>query len=241
MNTVMSSRLPGRPKGRSIGLVGVALAGLVLSGCAAVGVHPGSAAVVGDESLSMRKIDRTTQRYCRAYEPQLSQANQRVPMRVLRQFIAASLSQRLLGEQLAEEYDVQPTSQYAQQVTKVSQQFAAADPDLRNAVVDVEGGVPYLQTVQVAIGEKLLNEAGTPATSTKAALQRGQVATQDWLKDHSISLDPVFGVDVDGGQFKAASDSTSYPVSPMASQGAAASGQPDPAYLAALPASAVCG
>ena len=58
---------------------------------------------------------------------------------------------------------MQPTSQYAQQVTKVSQPFASAAPELRDAVVDVEAGSPYLQTVQVAIGEKLLTEAGQPA------------------------------------------------------------------------------
>jgi hypothetical protein len=197
--------------------------------------------VVGDESLSMSKIDDTTERYCEAYTPQITQANQRVPMRLLRQFVAASLSQRLLGEQLAAQYDVQPTSQYAQQVTKVSQPFASAAPELRDAVVDVEGGNPYLQTVQVAIGEKLLTEGGQSAPSTKAALQRGQVATEDWLKTHSISVDPVFGLAVDGGQFKASPDSTSYPLSTLASQGAVTSGQPDPAYLAALPASAVCG
>jgi hypothetical protein len=239
---VISSRLPGRPVARSVGLVGLALTGLVLSGCgASTGLHPGSAVVVGDESLSMNKINTTTQRYCEAYTPQITQQNQRVPMRFLRQFVAASLSQRLLGEQLAAEYDVQPTSQYAQQVTTVSQPFASAAPDLRDAVVDVEAGNPYLQTVQVAIGEKLLTEAGQPATNTKAALQRGQVATQDWLKTHSISVDPVFGVAVDGGQFKASPDQTSYPLSTLASQGAASSAQPDPAYTAALPASAVCG
>ena len=100
---------------------------------------------------------------------------------------------------------------------------------------------PYLQTVQIAVGEKLLTEAGQPATDPKAALQRGQVATQDWLKTHSIDIDPIFGVAVDGGQFKAAPDSTSYPLSTLASQGAASSAQPDPAYIASLPASAVCG
>ncbi len=236
-----AARLPGRSVARSVVLVGLVLTGLVLSGCASVGINPGAAAVVGDESLSMRQINRATQRYCRAYEPQITQANQRVPMRLLRQFVAASLSQRLLGEQLAQEYDVQPTSQYAQQVTKVSQPFAKAAPELRDAVVDVEAGAPYLQTVQIAVGEKLLAEAGQPTTDAKAALQRGQVATTDWLKDHEIRIDPVFGLGVDAGQFKAAPDSTSYPLSALASQGAVTSGQPDPAYLAALPASAVCG
>lgn len=239
---MISSRLPDRPSARSVGLLGLALAGLVLSGCgASTGLHPGSAVVVGDDSLSMNSINATTQRYCRAYTPQITQANQRVPMRLLRQFVAASLSQRLLGQQLAAEYDVKPSSQYAQQVTQVAEPFASAAPELRDAVVDVEGGSPYLQNVQIAVGQKLLAESGQPTTDAKAALQRGQVATEDWLKSHSISIDPIFGVAVDGGQFKPGPDRTSYPLSTLASQGAASSGQPDPAYIAALPASAVCG
>jgi hypothetical protein len=244
----MSSRQPGRSVGRTVhlavGVASLAAAGLVLSGCgASTGIHPGAAAVIGDETISMSKIDTTTTRYCEAYEPQITQQSQRVPMRYLRQFVAANLSQRVLGRQLAAAYDVQPTSQYDQQVTKVEQQFASASSKLRDAVVDVEAGGAYLSTVQVAIGQKLLAESGTTNPTAKEALQRGQVATADWLKDHAVSIDPVLGIAADGGQFKAASDQTSYPLSPLASQGAAAAGasQPDPDYTAALGASQVCG
>jgi len=227
-----------------VSLVGLAAAGLVLSGCgASTGIHPGSAAVIGDETLSMSKIDTTTTRYCEAYEPQISQQSQRVPMRYLRQFVAANLSQRLLGEQLAEEYDVQPGAAYTQQVDKVEQSFASSPAQLRDAVVDVEGGSTYLATVQTAIGAKLLAESGTPAADAKAAAQRGQVATEDWLKTHSIDIDPVFGIAADGGRFQAAPDQTSYPLSTLASQGAApvSGAQPDPAYTSALSSSQVCG
>jgi hypothetical protein len=240
----MSSRQPGRSVARSVSLAGLAAAGLVLTGCGvSTGIHPGSAAVIGDESISLSKIDTTASRYCQAYAPQISQQSQRVPMRYLRQFVAANLSQRMLGRQLAEAYDVQPTSAYDQQVTKVETQFASSPSKLRKAVVDVEAGGLYLSAVQAAIGQKLLAESGTSSPTAKAALQRGQVATEDWLKDHSISLDPVLGIAADGGQFKATTDQTSYPLSTLASQGAAAAGasQPDPAYTAALTPSQVCG
>ena len=175
---MIASRLPGRPTARSVSLVGLALAGLLLSGCASLGIHPGSAAVVGDETLSMRRINTTTQLYCQAYEPQISAGQPApVPMRYLRQFVAASLAQRLLGQQLADQYGVQPAAAYAQQVTKVSQPFASAPSDQRDAVVDVEAGDPYLQNVQIAVGQKLLAESGQTNADDKAALQRGQVAT----------------------------------------------------------------
>lgn len=228
--------------GRSVALAGLVLGGLVLGGCSSVGIHPGSAAVVGDDSLSMSKIDDTATLYCQAYLPQIQQSSTaRIPMRLLRQYVAASLSQRLLGEQLADQYDVQPSSQYTQRIDQIEQQFAAADPQAKAAVVDVEGGNPFLQTVQIAIGQKLLTDSGQPATSAKAALQRGEVATQAWLTDHSISIDPVFGVAVDGGQFKPVTDQTSYPLSALASQGASGASQPDPDYVGALAASQVCG
>jgi hypothetical protein len=222
---------------------GVFLGALVLTGCGApIGLHPGSAVVVGDDTVSMSDVNTTATRYCRAYEPQIKQQKQRVPMRFLRSFVAASLSERLLGQQLAAEYDVQPTPEYTQQVDKLEEQFADAPPELRRAVVDVESGDPYLQTIQVAIGQKLLEASGQSSPSNAAALQRGQVATKDWVKDHTIRLDPVLGLAADGGQFKAAPDRTSYPLSTLASQGAAdPTAQPDPAYSAALSATQVCG
>ena len=106
-------------------------------------------------------------------------------------------------------------------------------------MVDVEAGDTYLSTVQDRDRREAARRVGPrPSPTAKAALQRGQVATQDWLKDHSITIDPIFGISADGGQFKAAPDQTSYPLSTLASQGAAAGGasQPDPAYTTALAA-----
>ncbi len=235
-------RHPGRPVARSVTVAGLAVVGLLLSGCGgSLGIHPGSAAVIGDDTLTMDKIDGTTTLYCRAYLPQLQQQGQKLPMRYLRQFVAASLSQRDLGQQLADQYAVQPTSQYQDHLNQVAQQFATAAPDVKQAVLDVEGGSAYLQTIQVAIGEKLLAESGTPTTKTKAALQRGEVATQDWLRTHPVSIDPVFGVGVDGGAFQAVHDQTSYPLSALASAGAADTSQPDPTYTAALTPGQLCG
>jgi thiol-disulfide isomerase/thioredoxin len=239
---VILPRHPGRPVARSVTFVGLALVGLLLSGCGgSLGIHPGSAAVIGDDTLTMNKIDSTTTLYCRAYLPQLQQQGQKLPMHYLRQFVAASLAQRDLGQQLADQYAVQPTSQYQDRLNQVSQQFASAAPDVKQAVLDVEGGDPYLQTIQVAIGEKLLAEAGTPTTKAKAALQRGQVATPDWLRTPQVAIDPVFGVGVDGGAFKAFRDQTSYPLSALASAGAAGAAAPDPTYTAALTPGQLCG
>jgi hypothetical protein len=238
----MLQRHAGRPVARSVSVAGLAFVGLLLSGCGgSLGIHPGSAAVIGDDTISMDKINSTATLYCRAYLPQLQQQGQKVPMRYLRQFVAGSLAERDLGQQLADEYAVQPTSDYAAQQAQVAQQFASAASDVKSAVLDVEGGAPYLQSVQVAVGHKLLGESGSPTTVDKVALQRGQVATQDWLRSHPASIDPVFGTKVAGGAFSSAYDQTSYAVSALAAAGVASVNQPQSSYTAALPPSQVCG
>lgn len=229
---------------RPAALAGLALAALALTGCgSSLGITPGAAAVVGDRSLSMGKIDSTTSLYCQAYGPiLLKQAPDGIPLRYFRQQVAANLTERLLGEQLAATYDVQPSSQYASAVANLRQQFSSASSAARNAGIEVEGGDAYLKTVQLSVGRKLLQESGQANPPLKDAFARGQVATQDWLKDHDIKVDPSLGVTFDkSGSPSFKRDQTSYPLSPLASQGAVTpSGGPDPSYTASLPRSQVC-
>ncbi len=65
--------------------------------------------------------------------------------------------------------------------------------------------------MQVSVGQKLLAESGTTSPSHKAAFARGQVATQDWLKDHDIKVDPSLGVSVDQGAVTFKRDQTVLP------------------------------
>jgi hypothetical protein len=228
---------------RPVGVVGLALAGLALTGCGpSLGIHPGSAVVVDDRTLSMSHIDSTSSLYCKAYIPTIQQqASGGVPMRFIRQFVAASLAERLIGEQLAAKYDVEPAKGYAQSQAQVRQQFASAPQDQLDAVLDVEGGDPFLQNVQVAVGQQLTGNSGEATADLKAAQQRGQVATQEWLNDHPVEVDPVFGVGVQDGQVKLVRDETSYPVSALAVSGAKSGGQPDASYTASLTPSQICG
>ena len=232
-----------RPARRLVGVVGLALAGLALTGCGpSLGIHPGSAVVVDDRTLSMSHIDSTSSLYCKAFIPQIQQqASGGVPMRLIRQFVAASLTERLIGEQLAAQYDVEPAKGYALSQAQVRQQFASAPQDQLDAVLDVDGGDPFLQNVQVAVGQQLTGNSGEATADLKAAQQRGQVATQEWLNDHPVEVDPVFDVGVQDGQVKVVSDETSYPVSALAVAGAKSGGQPDAGYTASLTPSQICG
>lgn len=224
-------------------LVGLALGSLALTGCGpSLGISPGAAAVVGDRSLSMSTIDSTAALYCDAYAPVLkTQAPAGIPMRYFRQNVAANLTERLLGEQLAAAYGVQPSSEYAAAVANLRKQFASVPAAARDAGIRVEGGDPYLKTVQVSIGRKLLAESGQTNPTLQAALARGQVATQDWLKGKDFRVDPSLGIAVSQGNVTFQRDQTSFPVSTLATLGMATpSSGPDPTYTAALPASQVC-
>ena len=233
-------------KRRPVALVSVAAAVLLLTACgSSIGIHPGSAAVIGDRTLSMSKIDDTAKLYCQVYiaSSQQSQQGQSgpVPMGLFRSFVAGSLAKRLLGQELADQYHVQPASGYQSQISQIQQAFASAPAGQRQAAIDVAGSDAYLQNVQVAVGQQLTGNEGQSDADIKAALQRGEVATQDWLKDHDTFIDPVFDVAVDGGRFTRVQDQTSYPLSALASAGAQATPAPDSSYISALPAAQRCG
>jgi hypothetical protein len=227
-----------------------ALAGLLLTGCgSSLGIHPGSAAVVGGETLSMGNIDDTATLYCQAYVTNSQQQSQQtpsqsgpIPMSSFRSYVASSLTKRLLGRELADQYAVKPASGYQSAVSRYQQALASSPADQRDAVIEVAAADAYLQNVQVAIGQQLTGSAGQSNDDIRAALQRGEVATQDWLNDHDAAIDPVFGIAVDGGRFSPDRDQTSYPLSPLASAGAQAAGQQGPpdSYTSALPPSQLC-
>jgi hypothetical protein len=235
----------GRTRGPAA-LVGLVLTGVLLTGCgSSIGIHPGSAAVVGERTVSMSKIDDTATLYCQVFITSSQQSQQGrsgpQPMGLFRSFVAASLAKRLLGQALADQYDVQPAHGYQQQLSQLEQAFASASAGQRKAVIDVAGSDAYLQNVQVAIGQKLTGNEGQSVGDVKAALRRGQVATQEWLNDHDAFIDPVFGISVDGGRFTRQQDQTSYPVSALASAGAQTTAAPAESYTSALPAAQRCG
>jgi hypothetical protein len=230
-----------------LALVGMAAGGLLLTGCgSSLGIHPGSAVVVGDESVSMSKIDTTSTLFCKIYitqsqtTSQQSQQSGPIPMSSFRSYAASSLAKRALGEQLADQYSVQPASGYQTAVSQYEQSLASAPADQRDAAIAVAGADAYLQNVQVAVGQQLTGKTGVTDADLKAALQRGEVATQDWLNDHDAAVDPVFGLSVDEGKFSLVKDQTSYPLSALASAGAQTTAAPDATYTGALPSAQVC-
>jgi hypothetical protein len=212
-----------------------------LSGCgvAGTGFHPGVAAQVGDEQVSVSRVDEVASNYCSAISEQLRGDNQVLPLRYLRGGVAGQLALVAAAEQLADEYDVEPGAQYDQKVAELKGAVATLPEEQQDAVIEVESSASYLSGVQQAVGTEVLRRQGTAQPTTAEAGQAGQRALNDWLDEHDVDIDPQFGVKLEDGQAVPVDTSLSHAVGSTAKKGDADT--PDPAYAGSLPSSHRCG
>jgi peptidyl-prolyl cis-trans isomerase SurA len=206
---------------------------LLLTGCGSVDLHPGVAAQVGDDTISMSQVDDVTRSYCSAAESQL-QAGQVLAQRYLRGQVAGALALRAAVDQFADEQDVTPTEDYQKAVdqAKASPTLAGLPADQAQALIDVQGIPIYVQAVEKAVGEK-------QGAADDAATKAGQEAFLGWLDDQDIELDPRLGVSIEKGTTTGADTSLSYALGETATK--ADADDPDTTYAATLPDSQRCG
>jgi hypothetical protein len=208
------------------------LAGALLSSCGAL--HPGAAAVVGDKTIPMSKVDQVAGDYCHAITKQLQGDAQVVPLSFVRRGVAASLALRSVAQQLAAQYGVQPASVYQHKVTELQKATVHVPDEYKDAVIEVESASAYVEGVQAAIGM-----AEDPKLGYIESQKAGQSIFNDWIAQHDVTFDPSLGVTVKKGNIAESDGSLSYPVGSAAKNGA--SSNPDHQYAAALPSSHRCG
>lgn len=225
------------PLRRLVGPVGVVLATALLSGCGET--NPGVAVQVGAESISVNRVDELAGEYCRAIEDQLATNGQTVPNRYFRGGIAGTLTMRSIAEQLAEDYAVEPGSVYDEKVAQLEQSVSVLEEDVREAVLEVESSAAYVEAVQAAVGDRLLEEDGVYAAEYSARVERGRAAFEDWISAHDVTFDPQLGIELAQGRIAPVDTSLSHPVGDAATAGAAE--EPDPAYAKSLPDAHRCG
>lgn len=228
----MSMSRPG-----AVSALAAVAAAALLSGCG--GAQPGVAVKVGDESISSNRIDDLAAEYCTAVEEQLQGNAQRVPQRYFRAGIASSLAMRTVAEQLAEEYSVEAGRTYDQQVSQLQQSVAVLDEDVQEAVIEVESSKAYVEAVQAAVGEVVLEQEGDGEAAYTEQVERGQVAFEDWISEHGLEFDPSLGIGLVKGQVTSVDTSLSFPVGDDATDGDAET--PDAAYATGLPDAHRCG
>lgn len=229
-----------RPLAGLATLSALVLPGL-LTGCgvAGTGIHPGAAAEVGDDTISMSTVDRTASNYCSAVEDQLAQNNQVLPLRYLRAGIAGQLALVSAARQLADEYGVEPGAQYARKVSELQGAISELSEGEQEAVIDVESSSTYISSVQLAVGEQVLREQGARNPQGEAAAEAGREAFTEWLDENEVSVDPKLGISIEDATAVPTDSSVSYAVGETARLGLAET--PDQEYAASLPESLRCG
>lgn len=234
-------RQSGAPRSRVAALAGSLLALALLSGCGVAGTdfHPGVAAEVGDESISIKTVDDIAGNYCTAILDQLKGNNQVLPQRFLRGGVAAQLALVSAAEQVAAQYGVKPGIQYERKLSELRGAVATLSEGEQEAVLAIESSSTYIADVLQAIGEQELAPSGSTQPTTEESLAAGKKIFDAWLVDQDVQIDPQYGVTIKDGQAVPIDTSLSVAVSDTAKNGQAA--EPDDTYARSLASSHRCG
>jgi hypothetical protein len=180
---------------------------LLLAGCGS-SVHPGAAAVIGDTTISMGRLDDTATVYCKLA---LLSAPEGTPISnadVRRQAVT-DLVFGVIARDLAAERDirVRPTSYELKPDQR--QEIAAAFPrDEVDQVIDVIVDSQRTFAIAQLLGEQRVDDPGADPAQVRTegfALIQSEVARRD------VRFDPRFGIGRDGIQ-EAPTGSLSVPV-----------------------------
>ena len=218
---------------KALGALG-ALTALALTGCAAL--QPGVAAEVGDETISVARVDEVADDFCAAITPQLEGQAETIPHSYLRSGIAGTLALRSVADQLAADYGVEAESdQYLQALADLRQSVQSVPEELRDSVIEVESTPPYVEAVQAAVGEVVLDGEGEYADFVAA----GSDTFETWIAENGVEFDPALDTTIKDGVIDTQDGSVSFAVSERAKNGQAT--EPNSVTARTLPASQRCG
>lgn len=214
---------------------------VVLTGCGVAGTSfsPGVAAQVDDRTVTTDRVDELVSNYCDALTDQLGADGSVVPLSYFRGGVAGQLALVSAAEQLAEDYGVEPTTDYDRTVSGIEAQTTTLTDEQQEAVVEIEASSAYVASVQLAVGRELLEQEGVSDPSNDVAGQRGVEAFNEWLEANDVEFNPEYGITVEDGALAPVDTELSFAVGEAAKAGSAE--QPDPAYAERLPASQRCG
>ena len=212
-----------------------AAAGLLLSACSA---HPGSAAVVGDESISDSRVDDVASALCAAQGGGQS-GGQDLASRGARQGALDVLINSALSRQYGASQGVQPDQeQVSAALAANSQNISGLPAEHRQDFKDTLREYAEGQLMLIDIGRRELAKSGTKNATEQQAVSEGTKLRNAWAaKNADVTVDPRFGE-----YSKNALLPKSGSLSVAASKTAADGDSPDPSqgWVASLPASQKC-
>ncbi len=220
-------------KSQSLGVVAV-LAALVLTGCGAL--RPGTAVEVGDETITASRLDDVTSDFCRAIEPQLEAEAESIQNSYLRSYVAGTLALRSVADQVAADFGVEASGEeYLQQLADLRQGVASVPEDIRDSVIEVESAAAYVEAIQAAVGEEVLDGVGEDAE----LLAAGREEVDAWISQNGVEFDPSLNTEIKDGAFSIRDAAVSFAVSERATSGTAE--QPNAVAARQLPDAQRCG
>ncbi len=175
----------------------LAAAALTLAGCSSV--HPGSAAVVDGETISMATLDRAARAYCAlTVDAAQQQGISTVSNAEVRRQAVVALVSIIVARDLVRsegltiaptEYELTPAQR--EQVTTA---FPDEDADELTRVIEDSQEV---SAIAVALAEKTTNQQATSENEAQFA-ELGQAAILDTFPDNDVRFAPRFGLGSDG-------------------------------------------
>jgi hypothetical protein len=215
---------------------------VLLSGCgvAETQFRPGVAVEVGDRTITTDHIDELTTGFCAAVEEQITSGGQTYPLRLFKRGIVGQIALRSAVEQLAQDYDVTPGADYQSQLAQIETEAEGLSDDGRDEYVEVQATLPYVTDVLTQIGGILLAEDGEEEPTIDFQQARGLDALTEWVDREGVDFDPRYGTELVDGQPQPVDTDLTFAFSDVA-KGGVSEDEPDPVYVATLPASATCG
>ena len=215
----------------------VGLAGLLLTGCGSAA--PGVAVQVGDESLSVREVDRAAQELCTALGDQFESQGTTLPMSFVRQGAVQLMTLRAQALQVADEYGVEPGSSYRNDIAQRRRTAASMPEDVQDTYVELTSANALASDIVDQVGTIVLDERGVTDATTEQVTQAGIDVFNQWPDANGVDIDPRYGLESVDGVLTPIDTNTSVAVGKTAKDGLKT--EPDAAFARTLPLTHRCG
>jgi hypothetical protein len=210
------------------------------SGCSSL--HPGNAAVVGDETVQASTVDDLTLAVCASNQARALHDPSylaKTSTRELRRSILNVLVQADVVEQAAASLGVSVTpAAVARQLGTRELVPAGVSSDDKEQLEDLYRRIIGAQLLTSAIGRQRLKQAGTTSPSGKDVTQAAHKFLAAYTEKIGVEVDPRFGTYTPSGGIAPGSGSLSVPISTAALR--AKSGNPDQGVIDQLPHTQTC-
>lgn len=170
------------------------LAGLTLAACG--NVHPGAAAVVDDQTISMKALDKAAKAYCTLTLAGSQDQGATPPDNAdIRRQAVTTLVSLIVARKVAKEEGITPKPSDYELTNDQEAQVAKAFPKEENLdeINQLIEQSQELSAISLALGEKITGQAPTAENEAQVGAA-GQAEITKAFKDNDVEFAPRFGL-----------------------------------------------